>query len=54
MFRVSLPSDFSCAARTWKDDSATEAEVITRSIAFINTFGNNITELPIGTTIVRL
>jgi len=53
MFRITLPSEFACTARSWKDNSATQAEVITRAIETINLYNNSdITELPEGTQIV--
>lgn len=54
MFRISLPSDFKCPARSWKFNSATEAEAIVRSIDWINYWNqSNITELPKGTVLVE-
>lgn len=52
-YNITLPSDFECAARSWKDcTSANEAEVIERSIAFINYWNNSsLTSLPEGTII---
>lgn len=55
MFRVTLPSEFACPARSWKDNSATQAEVIARAIEAINLYNNSdIAELPSGTTIIKL
>ncbi len=52
-YNITVPSDFVCPARSWKDcTSANEAEVVQRSIAFINYWNNSsITTLPEGTII---
>lgn len=53
MFRITVPSDFECPARSWKDNSSTMEEAITRTIAFLNNWNNgSLTELPEGTQIV--